>query len=69
MAEQGAPGSGTHQTRDGSYLDWLGWLDDTTVGNVGGGLGLVTLLCLLRSKDRLQQERRRRRGAREPVNR
>jgi hypothetical protein len=27
------------KTRDGSYLDWLGWFDDTTVGNVAGGLG------------------------------
>ncbi len=39
------------------YLDWLGWFAYTVVGNVVGGLVLVTLLRLLRSKDRLQQER------------
>ena len=39
------------------YLDWLGWFTYTAVGNVVGGLGLVTLLRLLRSKDRLQEER------------
>ena len=40
------------------YLDWLGWFGYTVVGNVVGGLLLVTLLRLLRSKDRLQEERR-----------
>ena len=40
------------------YLDWLGWFAYTVVGNTVGGLGLVTLLRGLRSKDRLQQERR-----------
>jgi formate-nitrite transporter family protein len=39
------------------YLDWLGWFTYTAVGNAVGGLGLVTLLRLLRSKDRLQEER------------
>ncbi|MBI3224897.1 MAG: formate/nitrite transporter family protein [Mycolicibacterium cosmeticum] len=39
------------------YLDWLSWFGYTIVGNVVGGLLLVTLLRLLRSKDRLQQER------------
>jgi formate-nitrite transporter family protein len=39
------------------YLDWLAWFAYTVVGNVVGGLVLVTLLRLLRSKDRLQQER------------
>ncbi|OBG31246.1 formate/nitrite transporter family protein [Mycobacterium sp. E3198] len=39
------------------YLDWLGWFTYTAAGNVVGGLGLVTLLRLLRSKDRLQEER------------
>ncbi|OBH05726.1 MULTISPECIES: formate/nitrite transporter family protein [unclassified Mycobacterium] len=39
------------------YLDWLGWFAYTAAGNVVGGLGLVTLLRLLRSKDRLQEER------------
>jgi formate-nitrite transporter family protein len=40
------------------YLDWLGWFSYTVVGNVVGGLVLVTLLRLLRSKERLQEERR-----------
>ncbi|WP_199255154.1 formate/nitrite transporter family protein [Mycolicibacterium mengxianglii] len=39
------------------YLDWLGWFGYTVVGNIVGGLALVTLLRLLRSKDRLQEER------------
>ena len=39
------------------YFDWLVWFAYTVVGNVGGGLVLVTLLRLLRSKDRLQEER------------
>jgi formate/nitrite transporter FocA (FNT family) len=40
------------------YLDWLVWFGYTLLGNIVGGLGLVTLLRLLRSKDRLQEERR-----------
>lgn len=39
------------------YGDWVSWFGYTIVGNVVGGLLLVTLLRLLRSKDRLQQER------------
>ncbi|WP_395309180.1 formate/nitrite transporter family protein [Mycobacterium sp. AMU20-3851] len=39
------------------YLDWLGWFGYVVVGNVVGGLGLVTLLRLLRSKDRIEEER------------
>lgn len=41
------------------YSDWLGWFGYTVVANIIGGLGLVTLLRLLRSKDRLQEERRK----------
>jgi len=50
---------GALQTGDASfgYLDWLGWFAYTVVGNVLGGLVLVTLLRLLRSKDRLVEER------------
>lgn len=40
------------------YLDWLGWFGYTLVGNVAGGLVLVTLLRLLRSKERIKDERR-----------
>lgn len=39
------------------YLDWLGWFGYTVAGNLVGGLLFVTLLRLLRSKDRLQEER------------
>ena len=39
------------------YLDWLGWFGYTALGNVLGGLVLVTLLRLVRSKDRLLDER------------
>ncbi len=39
------------------YLDWLGWFGYVIVGNVVGGLVLVTLLRLLRSKDRIKEER------------
>jgi formate/nitrite transporter FocA (FNT family) len=39
------------------YLDWLGWFAYTAVGNIVGGLFLVTLLRLVRSKDRLLEER------------
>jgi formate/nitrite transporter FocA (FNT family) len=46
------------------YLDWLGWFAYTLVGNVVGGLVLVTLLRLLRSKERLKDERR---NAEEPA--
>ncbi|TPG34665.1 formate/nitrite transporter family protein [Mycolicibacterium hodleri] len=39
------------------YLDWLAFFGYTLVANVVGGLGLVTLLRLIRSKDRLKDER------------
>lgn len=39
------------------YVSWLQWFGYTALGNVVGGLVLVTLLRLLRSKDRLQEER------------
>jgi formate-nitrite transporter family protein len=39
------------------YLDWLGWFGYTVAGNAFGGLVLVTLLRLLRSKARLLEER------------
>jgi formate-nitrite transporter family protein len=46
----GAPGIG--------YGNWLWWFAWTVVGNMIGGLGLVTLLRLVRSQGRLQQWRR-----------
>ena len=50
---------GTLSTGDApfGYADWLQWFGYTIVGNMVGGLLLVTLLRLLRSKDRLQEER------------
>lgn len=39
------------------YLDWLRWLGPALVGNMLGGLLLVTLLRLVRSSPRLRQER------------
>jgi formate/nitrite transporter FocA (FNT family) len=46
----GAPGIG--------YGDWLSWFAWVVVGNVVGGLGLVTLLRLVRSQERLGEWRR-----------
>ena len=40
------------------YLDWLTFFAYTVIGNMIGGLGLVTLLRLLRSKERIEDERR-----------
>jgi formate/nitrite transporter FocA (FNT family) len=39
------------------YLDWLAWFAYVAPANVVGGLVLVTLLRLIRSKDRLKDER------------
>ena len=39
------------------YLDWLRFVGTAIVGNMVGGLGLVTLLRLIRSKERLGDER------------
>ena len=44
------------------YADWLGFLALTLVGNMAGGLGLVTVFRLIRSKERLMDERRDRAG-------
>jgi formate/nitrite transporter FocA (FNT family) len=50
---------GALHTGDASfgYGDWLRFFSYTTVGNVVGGLGLVTLLRLVRSKARIEDER------------
>lgn len=39
------------------YLDWLGWLGFIILGNMVGGLGLTTLLRLLRNRQRLLDHR------------
>ena len=40
------------------YGDWAGFLALAVAGNMAGGLGLVTVLRLVRSKERLKDERR-----------
>jgi len=54
---------GALHTGDASfgYPEWGRFLLLAVVGNMAGGLGLVTMLRLLRSKDRLTDERRDRR--------
>jgi len=42
------------------YDDWLRFLLLTVLGNMAGGLGLVTILRVIRSKERLVDERRSR---------
>jgi formate/nitrite transporter FocA (FNT family) len=39
------------------YLDWLGWFGWAVLGNAVGGIGLVTLLRLVRSKDVILERR------------
>ncbi len=39
------------------YLDWLQWLSYTLVGNMVGGLVLVTMMRMVRSKERIEDER------------
>jgi len=50
---------GALQTGDApfGYVEWLGWFGYTVAGNILGGLGLVTLLRLVRSRERLVDER------------
>ncbi|HET9188869.1 MAG TPA: formate/nitrite transporter family protein [Acidothermaceae bacterium] len=40
-----------------SYLDWLGWFGWAVLGNVIGGVGLTTLLRLIRSRRQLSELR------------
>jgi formate/nitrite transporter FocA (FNT family) len=40
------------------YLDWLGWFAWAVLGNMVGGIGLVTLLRLVRSKDAIVEKRK-----------
>ncbi len=42
-----------------TYLQWLGWFGYTLVFNIAGGLLLVTALRLLRSKDLIEDRRRK----------
>jgi formate/nitrite transporter FocA (FNT family) len=56
---------GAIHTGDASfgYADWAHFVLLAVVGNMVGGLGLVTVLRLLRSKDRLVDERQARRAS------
>ncbi len=40
------------------YLDWLGWLSWAVLGNIVGGVGIVTLLRLVRSRELIAERRR-----------
>jgi formate/nitrite transporter FocA (FNT family) len=40
-----------------TYADWLGWFGWTVLGNVAGGVGLVTLLRLVRSRPMIAAHR------------
>ncbi|MBG0740607.1 formate/nitrite transporter family protein [Paeniglutamicibacter antarcticus] len=42
-----------------TYLQWLGWFGYTLAFNIAGGLLLVTALRLLRSKDLIEDRRRK----------
>ena len=46
----------TGHTRFG-YLDWLGWLGWAVLWNMVGGIGLVTILRLVRSRKRVSRDR------------
>jgi formate/nitrite transporter FocA (FNT family) len=46
----------THATSFG-YVDWLGWFGWTVLGNAIGGIGLVTMLRLVRSREMLAEHR------------
>ena len=46
----------TGHTRFG-YLDWLGWLGWAVLWNMIGGIGLVTVLRLVRSRKRVSRDR------------
>lgn len=39
------------------YLDWLGWFGWTVLGNMIGGIGLVTVLRLVRSRHMISSHR------------
>jgi formate/nitrite transporter FocA (FNT family) len=39
------------------YADWLGWLGWAVLGNAVGGIGLVTVLRLVRSREQLAEHR------------
>ncbi|WP_241248898.1 formate/nitrite transporter family protein [Rhodococcus sp. X156] len=54
--------AGLHSGSGYGYLDWLGALGWSALGNLVGGLGLVTSIRLLRTKNRLQRERQKTKG-------
>ena len=55
-----------HSGSDVSYGQWLGWFGYTLLFNMLGGLVLVTLLRLVRTKELLEDHRERRATDQEP---
>jgi formate/nitrite transporter FocA (FNT family) len=49
--------AGIHAGGPFGYGDWLAWFWYTTLLNMAGGLGVVTLLRLVRSKNLIERER------------
>jgi len=49
--------AGIHAGGPLGYGDWLGWFWYTALLNMAGGLGVVTMLRLVRSKELLKKER------------
>lgn len=49
--------AGLHSGSHFGYLDWLGALGWSALGNLVGGLGLVTAIRLLRAQQRVRAER------------
>lgn len=50
--------AGIHAGGPVDHSDWIAWFWYTTLLNMAGGLGVVTLLRLVRSKDLIERERR-----------
>jgi len=49
--------AGLHSGSSYGYLDWLSAMGWSALGNIVGGLGLVTSIRLLRTHRRVREER------------
>jgi formate/nitrite transporter FocA (FNT family) len=49
--------AGIHAGGSYGYLDWLSWFWWALLGNLAGGIGLTTILRLVRSQHRIQEWR------------
>jgi len=49
--------AGLHSGSSFGYLDWLGALGWSALGNLVGGVGLVTTIRLVRTQHRVREER------------